>query len=87
MTINCDITKKELEEAVKDGRVDIVHILGEDANKVSNDALLEILLNAKEYICIDGEHYGEKNVDFAQLFELEKELDKEYIDNNNLERK
>ena len=59
-----------------------MHILGEDANKVSNDALLEILLNAKEYICIDGERYGEKNVDFAQLFELEKELDKEYIDNN-----
>ena len=29
-----DITKKELEEAVKDGRVDIVHVLGEDANKV-----------------------------------------------------
>ena len=49
-----------------------MHVLGEDANKVSKDALLEILLNAKEYICIDGEHYGEKNVDFAQLFELEK---------------
>lgn len=72
-----DLTKKALEEAVKDGRVGIMDVFGKDANNISKDALLKILLNAKEYICIDGEHYGENDIDFAQVSELEKELDKE----------
>lgn len=67
------MTKKELEDAVKEGRVDVEHVLlRENATQKDippKEKLIELLLSQKEYICEDGEHYGEHDIDLSMCFD------------------